>query len=395
MAGPLVVVAGALANKPANGGEAWVRLSWVRGLERLGCRVALVEEIAEASCTDTARRPAVFAASVNRAWFADVTARFGLTGRAGLVCDNGEGEGLTRAEVADLAAGADLLVNISGHLADPELFGAFRRRAYVDIDPGFTQFWHAAGQNGARLAGHHRYFTIGELIGDFGCPIPVGEFRWRPTRQPVVLDDWPATDHHPAGGAATPAATRFTTVASWRGPFGPVETDRRRFGLKVHEFRKFLPLPGLVSGARFEAALAIHPEERPDLALLHDGGWALADPTRVAGTPDAFRHYVAGSAAEFSAAQGIYVETRSGWFSDRTTRYLASGRPALVQDTGFSEIIPVGKGLVAFSTLEEAAAGARSILADYDCHAAAARLLAESYFDSDLVLTRFLEDCDL
>jgi hypothetical protein len=395
MAGPLVVVAGALANKPANGGEAWVRLSWVRGLERLGCRVALVEQIAEASCTDPARRPAPFAVSANRAWFAEVTARFGLAGRAGLLCDNGEGEGLTRAEIADLAAGADLLVNISGHLADPGIFGAFRRRAYVDIDPGFTQFWHAAGQNGARLAGHHRYFTIGERIGDFGCPIPAWEFAWRPIRQPVVLDDWPASEHHPAGGTATPAATRFTTVASWRGPFGPVETDRRRFGLKVHEFRKFLPLPGLVPGARFEAALAIHPEERPDLALLDDGGWALADPTRVAGTPDAFRDYVSGSAAEFSAAQGIYVETRSGWFSDRTTRYLASGRPALVQDTGFSEIIPVGKGLVAFSTLEEAAAGARSILADYDCHAAAARLLAESYFDSDLVLTRFLEDCDL
>jgi hypothetical protein len=403
VAGPLVVVAGALANKPANGGEAWVRLSWVRGLERLGCRVALVEQIAGAGCTDAARRPAPFADSANRAWFAEVTARFGLAGRAGLLCDTGEGEGLTRHEVADLAAGADLLVNISGHLADPGLFGAFRRRAYVDIDPGFTQFWHAAGQNGARLAGHHRYFTIGERIGDFGCPIPAREFRWRPTRQPVVLDDWPATTgHHPAlpvrsaaGGAGSPADARFTTVATWRGPFGPVETDRRRFGLKVHEFRKFLSLPGLVPGAHFEAALAIHPEERPDLDLLDDGGWVVADPTQVAGTPDAFRHYVAGSAAEFSVAQGIYVETRSGWFSDRTTRYLASGRPALVQDTGFSDVIPVGKGLVAFSTLEEAAAGARSILADYHSHAAAARLLAESYFDSDLILTRFLEDCDL
>jgi hypothetical protein len=89
------------------------------------------------------------------------------------------------------------------------------------------------------------------------------------------------------------------------------------------------------------------------------------------------------------------VETRSGWFSDRTTRYLASGRPALVQDTGFSELIPSDKGLVAFSTLEEAAAGARSILADYDAHCAAARAVADSYFDSDLVLRRFLENCDL
>jgi hypothetical protein len=386
VAGPLVVVAGALANKPANGGEAWVRLSWVRGLARLGCRVVLVEEIAEAHCTDAARRPAAFAVSANRAWFSEVTARFGLDGRAALLCDNGDSAGLTRAGVADLAAEADLLVNISGHLADPVLFGAFRRRAYVDIDPGFTQFWHAAGQ-GARLGGHHRYFTIGERIGRADCPIPVGEFRWQPTRQPVVLDDWPSTDD-PAGG-------RFTTIATWRGPFGPIETDRRRFGLKVHEFRKFLPLPGLVPGGRFEAALAIHPEERPDLDQLDACGWALADPVAVAGTPDAFRTYVSGSAAEFSAAQGVYVETRSGWFSDRTTRYLASGRPALVQDTGFSELIPSDKGLVAFSTLEEAAAGARSILADYDAHCAAARAVADSYFDSDLVLRRFLENCDL
>lgn len=391
MAGPLVVVAGALANKPANGGEAWVRLSWIQGLERLGCRVVLVEEIAQAHCTDTARRPAAFPDSANRAWFCDVVARFGLNGRAALLCDNGDGAGLTRPDVADLAAEADLLVNISGHLSDPALFAAFRRRAFVDIDPGFTQFWHAAGQ-GARLSGHHRYFTIGERIGRAGCPIPVGEFRWQPTRQPVVLDAWPPAVYDGMTGAA---AARFTTIANWRGPFGPVETDRRRFGLKVHEFRKFLTLPGLVPGARFEAALAIHPDERPDLDQLDACGWALADPVAVAGTPDAFRRYVAGSTAEFSAAQGIYVETRSGWFSDRTTRYLASGRPALVQDTGFSELIPADKGLTAFSTLEEARSGARSILADYEAHCAAARAVAESYFDSDVVLTPFLEHCEL
>ena len=113
----------------------------------------------------------------------------------------------------------------------------------------------------------------------------------------------------------------------------------------------------------------------------------------MAGTPDAFRSYVRGSAAEFSVAQGLYVETRSGWFSDRTTRYLACGRPALVQDTGFADRLPVGKGLVTFTNVAEAVAGAEAILADYDGHAAAARAVAESHFDSDLVLATFLEEC--
>ena len=99
-----------------------------------------------------------------------------------------------------------------------------------------------------------------------------------------------------------------------------------------------------------------------------------------------------GSGAEFSVAQGIYVETRSGWFSDRTTRYLASGRPALVQDTGFSHTLPVGDGLVAFRTPDEAVAGAGRIAADYDRHARAARRLAEEHLDSDRVLGSVLED---
>jgi hypothetical protein len=206
-------------------------------------------------------------------------------------------------------------------------------------------------------------------------------------RQPVVLDDWPTND--PC--TAPPA---FSTVATWRGPFGPIELDGRRFGLKVHEFRKFIALPERVP-ARFEAALAIHPSEEVDLALLAAHRWHLVDPRTVAGTPGAFRAYIAGSTAEFSVAQGMYVDTASGWFSDRTTRYLACGRPALVQDTGFSRHLPVGEGLVTFRTLDEAVAGARDILENYDFHAKAARAVAESCFDGDLVLTRFLDDCDL
>jgi hypothetical protein len=161
-------------------------------------------------------------------------------------------------------------------------------------------------------------------------------------------------------------------------------------GLKVHEFRRFIDLPER-SDQRFEIALDIHPADGADREALERAGWRIVNPRAVAGDPDAFRAYVQGSGAEFSAAQGVYVHTQSGWFSDRTTRYLASGRPALVQDTGFSRTLPVGDGLVAFRTLEEAVAGAADIAERYAEHCEAARHIAEEHFDAVGVLARF---CD-
>ena len=152
------------------------------------------------------------------------------------------------------------------------------------------------------------------------------------------------------------------------------------------------PTPEKHSGmTKDEIALDIDPSDATDGNLLRNHGWRLVDPRAVAASPDDFRAYVQGSAAEFSVAQGLYVDTACGWFSDRTTRYLASGKPALVQDTGFSRNLPTGKGLIAFRTLDDAVAGAESIVRDYETHAAAARAIAEEYFDSDKVLGRLLE----
>ena len=379
-----IIVGGALANKLGNGGEAWVRLSWVLGLRGLGCRVHFVEQIAREQCVDVDGATTTFAACANLAYFRAVVERFDPAGAATLVCDDGEEtHGLPYAELLDLVGDADLLVNISGHLALPALLGRARRKAYIDIDPGFTQFWHAAGNPGARLAGHDVYFTIGENIGTPACPIPTGDISWRPTRQPVVLADWPVV--------AAPASDRFTTVANWRGPFGPIEHGGRTYGLKVHEFRKFLALPGL-AGATFEIALNIHPADEKDLRSLRQHGWHLVDPRTVAADPHAFRDYVQRSGAEFSVAQGVYVATGSGWFSDRTVRYLASGKPVLVQDTGFGRTLPVGEGLIPFHTLEEARDGVARIARDYDVHSHAARAIAEEHFDSDRVLGRLLDE---
>jgi hypothetical protein len=382
---PTVVVSGPLANKPRNGGHAWAIGSWTRGLERLGCDVYLLEQLSPAVCVDEANRPCEVDRSVNVAHFNEVSAAFGLEKRSALIIE-GEGRiiGATSRDVADIAGTADLLVNISGHLTLEHLKGRFRKRAFVDLDPGYTQFWHAQGLAEERLRDHQFYFTVGVNIGTAGCGIPIGGIAWRPTLPPVVLEDWPI--------APNGTCDRFTTVASWRGAYGRVVNEGVAFGLKAHEFRKFVTLPTVAADHRFEIALDVHPAERRDIEVLRANGWTLVDPKTVAGDPASFRRYIQQSSAEFSAAQGIYVETGSGWFSDRTVRYLAAGKPALVQDTGFTRRHPVEEGMVTFRTLDEARAGVEWIARDYPAHCKAARTLAERYFDSDTVLSRLLEE---
>jgi hypothetical protein len=375
-----IVVSGVIANKYLNGGAVWTRLNWVLGLKKLGFRVFFIEQIMRGTCVNAAGTNAPFAESLNLAYFAEITGRFGLSGSAALIYENGEQiHGSTWAELLDVTGSADLLVNISGHLTLEPLKGRPRRKMFIDLDPGYTQFWHAACHAGSRLEGHDYYYTVGENIGTPACSIPSGAISWRPVRQPVVLEQWPVS------GRGTP--DRFTTVASWRGPYGPIQQGATSLGAKVHEFRKFLAMPQRVP-ATFEIALDIHPADDKDLQSLHRHGWKVVDPKVTVPDPVAFRQYVQTSGAEFSVAQGIYVQTESGWFSDRTVRYLASGKPALVQDTGFSRHYPVGEGLIAFRTLEEAVAGAEQIARDYDRHCRMARELAEAYFDSDKVLGR-------
>ncbi len=376
-----ILVSGAIANKPLSGGEAWVRMSWVRGLRRLGHEVCFVEQIDSSHCVDARGRGAPFESSVNRSTFESAMNSLAPGCPAALLCDGGRASvGLGLDEVVERAAAADLLVNVSGHLDIEAIKAGPRRRAYIDVDPGFTQIW-AAGA-GARLDDHDVYFTVGENIGTAGCPIPTGGLDWLPLPPPVTLEDWP--------GMPVVPADRFTTVATWRSPLGPLSHGGVEFKGKHHQWRRMAELPRLAP-QEFEIALQIDPGDSDDRAALEANGWHLVDPRSAAGDPHAFRSYVQGSAAEFSVAHPVYVDTASGWLSDRTVRYLASGRPALVQDTGVGRRYPVGEGLVPFRTVEEAVAGAMAIAGDYKTHARAARSLAEAYFDSDAVLERFLE----
>lgn len=381
---PTAIVSGALANKPFNGGEAWVRLSWILGLARLGFEVHFVEEIASEACVDEEGRPAGFGESANRACFEAAIGAFGLQSRAGLLCDGGaQCQGLDLAELTEAAAGADVLFDISGHLRIEPLLRGPRTSVYVDLDPGFTQAWHADGSLGFRLGGHDRHVTVGLNVGGPGWPIPTEGIEWLHTLPPVVLEEWPA---QPAPGEPV----RFTTVATWRSPYGAVEIEGRRTNLKHHQMRRMVELPEKVDGAVFEIALDIHPDDSADLEALREHGWRVVEPRKVAATPQAYREYVRRSGAEFSVAQGVYAEAGSGWFSDRTAAYLACGRPALVQDTGLANTLPLGEGLLSFSSLDQAVAAAQRIAAAPTAHGEAARRFAEERLDSDLVLGRLL-----
>ena len=371
----VALVAGAVANKPHSGGAAWTRVSWALGLRRLGFDVVFVEEIDP--------RPDVCVAA---RWFTDVMRWAGLWPEVTLLARGSQLTlGLSRAELLERAAEAELLVNISGHLRDAEIRALPRRRVLVDLDPGYTQTWHAKGLDPGALDGHDEYLTVGERIGRPDCPIPTGDIHWRPVRQPVLLDDWPVTRGD---------RDRFTTVASWRGPLGTIDVEGSPRGGKVHEFRRFAELPRLVR-QRCEIALEIDPADEDDRWALLNHGWQLPSPREVAGTPEAFRTYVQASGAELSVAQGVYVAGRTGWISDRTVRYLASGKPALVQDTAIDDSLRTGAGLLTFTTLEEAVAGAAAIAADYERHSRAARALAEEHFASDRVLGGLLEAAEV
>ena len=371
--GDRVTIAGALAQRPGVGGHASVFVQWLLGFRRLGWDVLFVDRL----------EPALDAQAQAR-WLAAVLDEAGLEGCWAALTASGETVGRRRADVVDHVRASELLVNVMGYLDDEELLAAAPRRVFLDIDPGFPQMWRSLGLHDA-FAGHDDLVTVGTRLGRPGCAVPTCGLRWVPTLPPVDIESWPVTD--------VPSHGAFTSIATWRGPFAPVDFGGRRYGLRVHEFRRFVDLPGR-SGARFEVALSIDAADEEDRQALLTAGWRVADPRQAAPDIAAYRTYLIGSTAEFGVAKNMYVDTRSGWFSDRSACYLAAGRPVLAQDTGFGEALPVGDGLLRFSSLDDAVAGVEDIIARTARHAAAAREVAEAHLDAPKVVGALLAELE-
>jgi hypothetical protein len=374
-----ILFSGMIAGDPHHGGATWAVLQYLLGLRELGHDVWFIEPIRKAGVL-----PAMsgLAQSENANYFRDVCSAYGLSDRAAIVLEGTrQTVGVAHSALVDVASRADLLINVSGMLTDPLLIEPIPVRAYLDLDPAFVQCWHAQGID-MRFGAHTHFVTVGRNIGQASCPVPTCGRQWITTAQPVVLSAWPVA-------AGPPNIAGLTTIANWRG-YGSVMHQGCFYGQKAHSIRKFIDLPTRTT-ERIMPAIAIHPGETQDLAALHDHGWHLLDPSVVASTPQAYQRFITDSKAELGIAKSGYVESRCGWFSDRSICYLASGRPVIAQDTAFSAWLPAGSGVFAFSDMDTLLSAIDSMNSGYRNHCDAARELANSYFDSRRVLSRLLQ----
>ena len=364
-----IVIGGMVAGDPGQGGATWSILQYVLGLGALGHSVHLIEPV-----------ESLDPASVR--YFERLVEEFELGDRATLMAAGSrETVGRDYEALVATAAGADLLLNVSGMLRDEALLERVPVRVFLDLDPAFNQLWHEVEGVDMGLDLHNRFVTIGLALGQPQCPVPTCGREWLTTLQPVFLPRWER------GRAIETDA--FTSIGNWRA-YGSIEWDGVRYGQRAHSLRELRELPERTP-ERLALALAIHRHETPDLQMLERHGWDLLDPAEVAGTPADYRAFIRGSKAELGIAKSGYVVSRCGWFSDRSACYLAAGRPVVAQETGFSEFVPTGAGLLAFSTVDEAAEAIEDVRGDYDAHAEAARALAEEQFESSRVLSRLLE----
>ncbi len=365
-------------------GVVWQTIHYLLGFRRLGYDVYYVEAHARTPSM-LMRQPSEDGSVLAAAFIAGVMRRFDLGDRWAYQAlhDDGVCFGLDEASLRRAFEGAELVVNLHGGTRPRPEHYATDRLVYLGTDPVQLELELARGDAEAIefLEPHCAFFTFAENYGRPSCRLPVSDrFELQPTRQPVLLDFWPA---------GTEAREAFTTIANWRQHWREVTWEGETYHWSKHlEFLKLVDLPARTPQA-LELALAnCGPEDRD---LLHRHGWTVRDSLDFSTDADAYRHYIARSRAEFTVAKDQNVRFRSGWFSDRGATYLAAGRPVVTQDTGIDGVLPVGEGLLVWRDQDEALAAIEAVNADYDRHARAAREIAATHFDASIVLADLLE----
>ena len=382
-----VVVLGYIVRGPL-AGYAWHHVQYVLGLKRLGLDVWYFEDSDDwPSCYDPRRNLTDADPSYGLHFARMLFDRLGLSQRWGYFdAHQNQWHGPAGAQARILAQSADVVINLSGINPLRGLWAEVPVRVYVDTDPVFTQVRHLTDPwFKARTDQHNRFFSFGVNLGSFRCTVPMDGYPWVPTRQPVCIDLWPVTAP-PSPESNLP----FTTVMQWDS-YAQREYQGVTYGMKSRSFTPYENLPVRVRPLPLELAMT-----GDDAAIrLKKLGWHINNPLQITRDPWGYQGYIQQSRGEWSIAKHGYVSTHCGWFSERSCCYLASGRPAVVQDTGFSDWLPCGQGLLAFNTPDEAVAGLQKVQSQYALHCSAARALVESHFEAGKVLRQMLEDAQL
>jgi hypothetical protein len=360
------------------GGQAWAVLQYLLGLRALGHEVYYLEDCGRSSWVYIWEKEEwTHELDYPAAYVQACLAPFGF-GDRWIYRDNYRSLGLPLPDFLELCGSADLLLmRAVPFWTWRNEYERPRRRAFIDVDPGFTQITLANGDQGWRegVAKAERRFSFGQRLGAPDCPIPLQDGPWLPTLPPVFLAEWPFM---------TGEGAHFTSIMRWQG-FREVTHKGVAYGQRDKEFPRFIDLPALTPQKLLIAQMGIKPEE------LTRYGWETVHGEDISRTPAAYRDFIQRSRGEFSVPKNGYVTMRGGWFSDRSVCYLASGRPVLIEDTGLGDWLPVGEGLLTFSDLGSAVATIERVNGDYARHARAARRLAETRFATEKVLPALLD----
>jgi len=386
-----IVVSGLLGTY-AFGGVTWDYLQYVLGFRALGHETWYVEDTGAWNYDPVKMEPSEDC-SHNVNYLREIMEAFDLGDRwifrNGA---NGETHGVEDAALADkLLSEADVFVNVSGAAWLREATASAKHLLYLDGDPMFTQVRLAQNEGNDfadRMRWHHHHFTFGLNVGQPDCKAPACGIDWKPTIQPVALDEWVPMphlyeDHHAAADA-------FTTIMNWAS-YRPVEYEGELYGQKDLEFEKFRSLPNHVDARLVIAMGQGVGSKRPTEALRSDG-WEILEPNEHLPDHTSYRQFIRHSKAEWSIAKNGYVAGNTGWFSCRSACYLAAGKPVVVQDTGWTRYLPTGDGVLAFSTTAEAIEAVEEIEKHYEHHEAAARQFAADFCDAPKVCQKLLED---
>ena len=373
-----------LADYPQGGGHWTCFLQYLFGLTALRHRVFWLELLhSTGNPARDQRLIDIFFGRFNRYGFKDRCAVLLYSPQVTEpTLEAGQPYGMSREHLRAIAQDSDLLWNFACSLRQP-LLSLFRRRVLIDGDPGHLQVSALTWDMG--IHDHHAFLSAGTRLHAPDCQVPTLGVKWHQFVQFVYLPMW---EVGPDPGIDAP----FSSVTQWK--WEQLELAGRVLSVSKRDaYVRYVDLPKRARRP-FQLAANIHPQDATgDRELLLKRGWELVNPHRVTRTPSSYQNYIKQSRAEFSCPKPIHKELKTGWFSDRSACYLASGRPVLAEDTGFSQYLPTGRGLVCFNNLEEAVAGVAEIDRDYPQHMRAARELAQEYLNSEKRLPAMLAAC--
>jgi hypothetical protein len=368
-------------------GIAWQAMHYLVGLQQLGYRVWYIED-GGANPFDPRANSVAMECEYNVQYLQRAMEDYGF-GQRWSYWDaiHDVHYGLPRKQVRELYAKADALINLCGATRLREEHLACPIRIMIDTDPVYEQIKYAKADLESRryLDAHTHFFTYGENLGGEDCPVPLCDVPWHPTRPVVDPALWPERPDEPSC---------FTTIATWENKGKDIEYGGARYIWSKHvNFLRYIDVPRRRPNTCFR--MAILPPDEKIRSIVAANGWGLVDPRPISADMISYQEFISRSGGEFTVAKDIYAQPNSGWFSDRSACYLAAGRPVVTMRTGFGKFYPVGRGLVEYSSHEEALAGIDEIEADYRGHSRAARELAREYFAPDRVLPTLLTECGL